>query len=590
MKQKKFKASLNALLLTITIPLIVSLIVCTINAGLRMTSIKSTDEEVYYNMLYGITSNLLTADRDFYQAQLDGTQYIAYAQYVDKDTLASYVTDYEGNIAQVTEEVELAYSLAQKNDYLFTLITTSDGLSFQDCYNQFHSTFSTWQSDYNFETGQGDVQSWTEDFAAARAHLASMITLAEDWAAEENEYNEENITNTIIRSSAIFGVIAAILLFITIVMLYNISKNMKGIKHAVDRISGGDFVTKVNPNTFITDFESIGLSLESMRHDLRNALAKVIDHAKVVNTKAETTRENISISQQTTNDINSAVYDIAEGATAMAQDVSNTSSITASIGDSVDNVNDAANTNLEKGKQVYDESVKLQDMLEVLKAQDHETDEIATQVAESVNETAAVVAKIAEAAEGIISISSQTNLLALNASIEAARAGEAGKGFAVVADNIKDLAEDTNSLAGEITGMLSTITHYSENNKKLTEKIKEATANEANSLDSMSNTFKEMIVLLEETEEGNKQIVDLVQSVNSDKNSILNSVDSLSSISEENAASTEETSASLSQLETNMENVVEQAKELQKIAEELTENVRYFSVELPQQEVKEPAQ
>ena len=78
-----------------------------------------------------------------------------------------------------------------------------------------------------------------------------------------------------------------------------------------------------------------------------------------------------------------------------------------------------------------------------------------------------------------------------------------------------------------------------------------------------------------------EQIVDLVNSVNADKNSILSSIESLSSISEENAASTEETSANLAQLDSNMEAVVSQAKDLQKIAENLTESVRFFKVELP---------
>ena len=135
-----------------------------------------------------------------------------------------------------------------------------------------------------------------------------------------------------------------------------------------------------------------------------------------------------------------------------------------------------------------------------------------------------------------------------------------------------------------VTGMLATITHYSDTNKKLAEDIKEATSNEAVALSDMSETFDEMIKLLQETEVGNKQIVELVKSVNLDKNSILSSVDSLSSISQENAASTQETSASLTQLDSNMEAVVTQAKELQNIAEQLTENIRFFQVELPNNE------
>ena len=410
-----------------------------------------------------------------------------------------------------------------------------------------------------------------------------MADICETWAVQEKEHNEELVEASILRSTIIFLTLSVVLLALAIFIIYQITKNLKGIRGAVERISGGNFVQKIKANTFITDFNAIGSSLESMRHDLRNALVQVIDHANDVNSKAEIAKDNISASQQTTNDISSAVYDIAEGATAMAQDVSSTSSITSSIGDAVDNVLESANKNLENGQAVYDESTKLKEKLEQIKLQDQKTDSIAGEVANSVGETATVVSQISEAAEGIINISSQTNLLALNASIEAARAGEAGKGFAVVADNIKNLAEETNTLAGEITGMLATITHYSDTNKKLAEEIKEATSNEAVALEDMSVSFDEMLKLLDETEVGNKQIVELVNNVNVSKNNILSSVDSLSAISQENAASTEETSASLSQLDTNMGAVVEQANELQQIAEALTENVRFFKVELPPQ-------
>lgn len=57
----------------------------------------------------------------------------------------------------------------------------------------------------------------------------------------------------------------------------------------------------------------------------------------------------------------------------------------------------------------------------------------------------------------IIDMASRTNMLALNAGIEAARAGDAGRGFAVVAAEVKTLASQTRTAAGDIAGYIDHI-------------------------------------------------------------------------------------------------------------------------------------
>ncbi|MBO4458402.1 MAG: hypothetical protein J5802_11845 [Butyrivibrio sp.] len=589
-KQPKFRASMSAVLLMVTVPLIIALIGSIVFSSVQMKSIDKTDEKIYYDMLYTINTDLINADRDLNEAMLSITNYIAYFKFANMSTLTAYMDETQANIDQTSERVNSANALAQNNSYLYNTITSDSGTTFSAAYAAFIDAFNVWQEDYaktlgsgtdEYFAGSGEVKKLTDDFIVVRNCLSEMTQIAEKWAIDEKAMNNAAITNKIIFSSAIFGAIAVVLFIFTIVMLVNIVANLKSISRSVENVAAGDFVTKIRQNSIIKDFNSIAAVLEGMRHELRHALVRVINHADTVNSKAELAKDSIASSQRTTTDISSAVNDLASGATAMAEDVQSTSSITINIGSSVDSVLESANSNLEKGRLVYNESSKVKEQLEQIKIQDQKTDEMAGRVAESVNETASVVEQISTAAESIISIASQTNLLALNASIEAARAGEAGKGFAVVADNIKNLAGDTNSLAGEITNMLSTITDYSNTNKELTENIKLSTANEVEALEKMSESFDEMLRLLQETEEGNKQIATLVETMNTDKETILNSVESLSSISEENAASTQQTSASLVELDSNMEAVVNQAKDLQKIAEELTANVKYFKVVVP---------
>ena len=550
----------------------------------QVMSTSKQDEELYFDHLYEISQLLINADRDFYQSMLGAIQYHDLTEQPADvppdllvDLLDGYLGDYYDNRQQVIDRVDKAYNIAKNEPGLFSG-TPLEGKTFEQYYNENIENFKAWEAVYDVETGEGDYTLFIQNFETARTSLSDMTDITENWAVARKAERQATITKSIIVSVVIFLVLTMAVLAVAIIVIITMRKSLKYIVSAVGNMAGGDFVTAVREESIFNEFFQVEYSMEDMRTRLRDSLISVIDCADSVNDKAINTKGSISASEENTGNISVAVGELAEGAMSMAEDVQNTAEITVEIGDSIDKVQNAAADNLERVRALYENSIALQKQLGDIKKADEVTDEKAGQVADSVGKTAAVVEEITKAAEGIISIASQTNLLALNASIEAARAGEAGKGFAVVADNIKGLAEESNHMAGQITNMLSTITQYSNENKNLTASIKEATTNEAEALETMSKAFDEMLALIGETENGNKEISALVDNMTTGKDRIMGAVDSLSSLSEEYAASTQETSASITQLNSNMTSVVDEANELGNISEQLKNNVAFFKV------------
>ena len=103
-----------------------------------------------------------------------------------------------------------------------------------------------------------------------------------------------------------------------------------------------------------------------------------------------------------------------------------------------------------------------------------EATDAATKASGMIKDLGEAAQEISTVTESISNISAQTNILALNATIEAARAGAAGKGFAVVANEIKNLAQETESATGNIHGKVNDIqssTHLAVDNVESVTKV-----------------------------------------------------------------------------------------------------------------------
>lgn len=171
----------------------------------------------------------------------------------------------------------------------------------------------------------------------------------------------------------------------------------------------------------------------------------------------------------------------------------------------------------EQTSEVYRKIEAGQSELTTIRDLSDQTIAISQHMQQDMDELIQTIDHISELVSGINSISMQTNLLSLNASVEAARAGEAGKGFAVVANEIRALAEQTQTLT---KGMES----FVENMKNASAKSVKSSTSTIEALETVTEKIKNVWELNNESQQYVSRVNDSVSSIAAVSEEISNSM------------------------------------------------------------------
>ena len=382
-----------------------------------------------------------------------------------------------------------------------------------------------------------------------------------------------SVTTPLIIIAVILFVFFAVLIFILAVYV----RRAPGmISEDMERMATGDISSDASAHSGITENINMINAIGGMKAVLQDTVAKIKDSADAL---GEDASEVMSLSDSSATgaaQISTAVGELSLTAQNMAENVQEVNSHAADmdatvseIGGNVENLNKNAGTMKNISRLASD---KMKDVMESSRG----SVEAVQTINKQINLTNESIAKVNEAIDLIIDIASQTKLLSLNASIEAARAGEAGRGFAVVADSISQLSEQSNNSASTIRTIAEEILSNSEVSVRLAGEIMETMNAEQVTIEEAQEEFEKLEAAIVESVDGIKEIDEKTESLKHIKERIVANVSDLSAISEENAASNAEVSASTDNIATAIREIAERIKGVSAQADNLKEIVAFF--------------
>ena len=347
------------------------------------------------------------------------------------------------------------------------------------------------------------------------------------------------------------GVVSRILLFgITALILYFATKR------------GASVVKSTEEALYIVQQNA------KLANDIADDLSATINTSKIAVNELADGSSNVNQAarqmQQIVEEAAKSTVNVMEKVNAATEEVGNNYELAGQLDNGFNNVKEA----VEKGNEAVEEAKStIASVKSTVGAAHKTTSELLTQMK-----------KITDILGEINSIAAQTNLLSLNASIEAARAGESGRGFAVVADEIRKLAEQSVDSVNEIRKIVDDINAKTNDTVNIAKKAEDVVEIQGESLqnaehvfDKIQEQFTELISNLDEITNGIDTIADA-------KAQTIDAIQSISAVSQETAAASEEVTETANRQLQQVEALNEAAQNLNQNSSALANAIDLFKI------------
>ena len=399
--------------------------------------------------------------------------------------------------------------------------------------------------------------------------------------AEMQARSDANLNSVMLKMAIVGIIIMAGMVFLAIVFSNYLIMPIRTLTESLNVLATGDFrntgENKVDPNRS-DEIGVMGRAVTKLQDNVSTMISKVMTSAEHV---AAASQQLTASADQSTTAINQVAESIVNVAGACTEQFVEVENATSKAEELKKHMGTFSNTLKDSSKEIDHTNEAADSGNKAVKHAVQEMQRIET----SVTASADVIAQLGEESEkigkivdAISNIADQTNLLALNAAIEAARAGEHGRGFAVVADEVRKLAEQSQTSAKEISSLIGSIQVKSQDAVLA---MQEGVANVktgADAVDEAGKTFATISNRITAVAKSSAQMEKIVQDLVASTDVITQSVEKINVKSREVASESETVSASGEQQSATMHEIADASRSLAEMAQQMQDIIGKFKI------------
>lgn len=408
-----------------------------------------------------------------------------------------------------------------------------------------------------------------------------VITADEDAALKSSDGNMKS-SDEIVLISIYWGCITMVICMVIVFCICDIIvRPLKKIAELAMTFAELDFREDQAQKKFSAKKDETGAisrAVDTLRGHLSGVISRIEGHSATVMETSHKLNEDVDLIFGTVRQVEQAVQEMAKGSSAQAGETQQAMESIVLMGGMIEENSREMDELHKMAEGMYTSSEVAAETLDTMDTVNRKAQQAIDLIYEQTNTTNESAVKIKEATSVITSIANQTNLLSLNASIEAARAGEQGRGFAVVAGEIQNLAEESNESAKMIEGIIAHLIEDSEKAVQTMDEVKMVMAHQNENVGLTRDKFSEMHGGVKKTIEGIRNIAEKMEQIDATRSNVVDVVQNLTALAEENAAGTEEVSASVTEVGEHMSNIARKSGELRQIADGLQSEMKVFTI------------